>query len=246
MPCVGSTINDLDITLFKSAYQPKAIDSEIIAENHRDIKLQLASLRLYDLVYDCPTHAGIILIGTDPRYFLPGNYIQYLKYNGIDLAPQPVDKVFSGNLVSVLKQIEEFIEVNIVKNKPIRTEGMREDNVPNYPFWALRELLMNAIMHRDYESNAPIYINEFDNRIEIINPGGLYGQARPENFPNASDYRNPILAEALKVLGYVNKYNFGVRHSQKLLSENGNPAPVFNLGLVTKFMVSIFINGRWG
>lgn len=62
---------------------------------------------------------------------------------------------------------------------------------------------MNAVMHRSYESNAPIYIYEYANRIEIVNPGGLFGEATLQNFPNASDYRNIVLAEAMKVLGFV-------------------------------------------
>jgi ATP-dependent DNA helicase RecG len=244
-PCFESTISDLNIEIFRIAYQPLAVDPEIIAENHRDIKLQLASLRLFDLSHDCPTNAGILLLGVNPLYFFPGAYVQYLRYNGNDLEPGPVDVKFSGDLVSRLHSIEDFLKYNIVKNKAVRGSGMSEDNISNYPFWALRELFMNAIMHRDYESNAPIYINEFNNRIEVINPGGLYGGVRPENFPNASDYRNPILSEALKVLGYINKYNFGVRHAQKLLFENGNSYPEFDLTLVTKFMVKIPISRRW-
>jgi ATP-dependent DNA helicase RecG len=57
-------------------------------------------------------------------------------------------------------------------------------------------------MHRDYETNAPVQFYEYDNRIEVQNPGGLYGKVTPENFPNVSDYRNPFIAEAMKVLGY--------------------------------------------
>jgi ATP-dependent DNA helicase RecG len=244
-PCIGSGIHDLNLELFKLTYQPQAIDRDTIAENHRDIKLQLASLRLYDLIHDCPTNAGILLLGMDPLYYFQGAYIQYLKYEGTEVSAEPIDVRFSGALITILKSFEDFIKFNIVKSKAIRGEGMSEDNVANYPFWALRELFMNAIMHRDYESNAPIYINEFDDRIEVINSGGLYGDVRPENFPNASDYRNPIIAESLKVLGYINKYNFGVRHAQRLLQENSSPAPKFDLELITKFLVKIFITDKW-
>ena len=104
---------------------------------------------------------------------------------------------------------------------------------------------MNAIMHRNYESNAPIYIYEFLNRIEIVNPGGLYGEATRQNFPNASDYRNVVLAEAMKVLGYVNRFNYGVKRAIDELGKNGNGEPIFDLGLVTKFKVTIPINVQW-
>ena len=66
-----------------------------------------------------------------------------------------------------------------------------------------------------------------------------------ENFPDASDYRNPIIAAAMKVLGYVNRFNFGVKNAQKQLEGNGNPAAEFNLRLPTKFSVIVRINDEW-
>ena len=104
---------------------------------------------------------------------------------------------------------------------------------------------MNSIMHRNYESNAPIYIYEFSNRIEIINPGGLYGEVTPANFPNASDYRNIVIAEAMKVVGYVNRFNYGIKRAKSELLQNGNGEPEFDLSLMTKFKVTIPINKQW-
>jgi len=100
-------------------------------------------------------------------------------------------------------------------------------------------------MHRNYESNAPVYIYEFSNRIEIINPGGLYGDVNAQNFPFASDYRNIVLAEAMKILKYVNRFNYGIQRAKEELRENGNPEPVFDLTLVTKFKVTVGINKQW-
>jgi ATP-dependent DNA helicase RecG len=76
-PCFGSTIDDLNITLFKMVYLPKAVNADVLANDRRDIKLQLASLRFYDLVYDCPTNAGILMFGNNVRYFFPMAYVQY-------------------------------------------------------------------------------------------------------------------------------------------------------------------------
>ena len=96
---------------------------------------------------------------------------------------------------------------------------------------------MNAIMHRDYEGNAPIQFYEYDGRIEIQNPGGLYGKVSPDNFPNVSDYRNPFIAEAMKVWGYVNRFSRGVYRVQKELEENGNGQASFDFSLITAFRV---------
>jgi ATP-dependent DNA helicase RecG len=99
---------------------------------------------------------------------------------------------------------------------------------------------MNAIMHRDYESNAPVKFYQFTDRIEIVNPGGLYGNARPENFPNVNDYRNPVIAEAMKVLGYVNRFNRGIARVKVELKENGNPEPVFDYDKIGVFGVTVY------
>jgi len=96
---------------------------------------------------------------------------------------------------------------------------------------------MNAIMHRDYESNAPIKFYHFDQHIEISNAGGLYGKVNPENFPNENDYRNPTIAEAMKVMGYVNRFNRGIARVKQLFKENDNPEAVFKFSDISSFSV---------
>jgi ATP-dependent DNA helicase RecG len=245
-PCAGSKQDDLNLEIFKLSYLKLAINKDVIAANNRTNVEQLASLRMYDLTFDTPTNAGILVLGINPLFFLPGAYIQYVKFEGTEMTTKvEFEKQFSGALVTELKSLEDFIKGNIVKDKPVREESLQEGIAFNYPFWALRELVMNAIMHRDYESNAPIYLYEFSNRIEIQNPGGLFGDVRPENFPNTSDYRNPLLAEALKTLGYVNRFNFGITNAQNELESNGNGKAVFQINLKTKFQVSIPIYKSW-
>ncbi|MCX7726915.1 MAG: putative DNA binding domain-containing protein [Chitinispirillaceae bacterium] len=245
-PVREATIDDLVLELFKTNYLPLAIDKEIIKENKRTIQEQLSSLRFYDLKNNCPTNAGILMFGVDPLFYLPGAYIQYVNFRGEEITDNvEYEKRFSGALITLLPQIDEFIKSNIIKEKPLKQNSFQEEIIVNYPYWALRELIMNAIMHRNYESNAPVYIYEYKKKIEIVNPGGLYGEVTKENFPNASDYRNVALAEALKVLGYVNKFNYGIRRASEELLKNGNGEPEFDLSLETKFKVTIKINSRW-
>jgi len=95
---------------------------------------------------------------------------------------------------------------------------------------SLRELLVNALVHRDYErSNAPTRITWFNDRIEIDNPGGPYGSVTDQNFgqPHVTDYRNPELAAALKYLGYVERFGSGIAKVRKQLQANGNPEVEF-------------------
>ena len=246
-PCFGASLDDLNIDLFNTFYLPKAIDAETLEQNQRDIKQQLASLRFYDLIQDCPTNAGVLLFAEKPTWYIPGAYIQFVKIPGATISAEiDYEKEFKKCLCLELLNLDEFIQSSIIK-KSLRQKqnSMQEEIIYNYPIWSIRELIFNAVIHRNYESNAPILIYEFADRIEIKNPGFLFGQANAENFPDVSDYRNLEIAEALKVLGYVNKFNFGVKNAIRYLIENGNPAPIFNLKLGTGLQVSIPINTQW-
>jgi len=239
-PALGSTLDDINEALFKLTYLPNAIDTETLAANHRDLKQQLASLRLYDLAYDCVTHAGILLLGNNPRFFIPGAYLQYVRYAGAGLDSEVLNEVsFSGDLLSVMRQLDDFVKNNL-EQRPVAVSALREVQEVSYPFQAIRELLNNAVMHRSYDSNAPIRFYEFADRIEINNTGGLYGAARPDNFPHQNDYRNPVLAEALKILGYVNRFNRGIATAKRALADNGNPEPVFQYDLPLQFGVTVY------
>ena len=101
---------------------------------------------------------------------------------------------------------------------------------PDYPIVALQQLARNGVLHRTYEgTNAPVRINWFSDRIEILSPGGPYGQVTRTNFgnPGITDYRNPHLAEAMKILGYVQRFGVGIPLARKELAKNGNPPPEF-------------------
>ena len=246
MPCLGTTLDDLDIAIIKKEYLPKAVTEEVLSEDKRTIDKQLASLGLYDLRYNCPTNGAIVLFGINPERYLHGSYIQYVRFKGKDRAGDIINEhKFSGNLCRELPKIDTFIETSIAQKRPIPVSVLREETFSKYPYWATRELLMNSIMHRDYETNAPVQFYEYDDRIEVQNPGGLYGKVTPDNFPNVSDYRNPFIAEAMKVLGYVNRFSRGVYRVQKELVENGNGEAIFDFSLVTAFRVTENISKKY-
>ncbi len=240
MPCREASIGDIDTDYIRDKYLTQAIDEETLTTDGRDFKEQLTSLRLYSKQYDCPTMAAVILFGKNPRYFMPGCYIQYVKFEGKDKAGKILnEKEFKGSLSVLLPRLENFVNDAIVTQRPEEVSLLREKTVTNYPGPALRELLMNACMHRDYQSNTPIRLYQFDNRIEIMNAGGLYGEARPENFPSVNAYRNPIIAEAMKVMKYVNMFNRGVSRVQEYLKQNGSMPAQFNIDKLTVFEVVV-------
>lgn len=199
LPCFGSKVEEMSTLSFLQGYLPNAIDEATLQENNRSLKQKLASLRMFDLQNDCPTNAGILTFGVDPISFFYGDYIQYVRFGGTQMSDSvEAEKQFRGNLMTTLNALDEFIKNNIIQQKPVYVSVLREKPVFNYPYRAIRELLMNAIMHRNYESNSPVRFYEFHDRIEIQNPGYLYGEANARNFPNINAYRNPIVAEVMK------------------------------------------------
>ena len=225
-PCAEAGLGDLALGQF-DAYRREAVDAETIAANHRSVEQQLASLRLFDADRNCPTNAGLLLIGKNPRFFLPGAYVQYLRLPGSTLTDLPEDQAeVSGDLLSMLTELGARARLLIQHTlRPVK--ALQEKMLGDYPEQALRELLMNAVMHRNYDSNTPIRFYSFSDHIEIQSPGGLYGEATRENFPTRNSYRNPVIAEAMKSLGFVNRFGYGVQRAQALLAENGNPPAAF-------------------
>lgn len=239
-PCLHSSIDDLDLDLFKKEYLPKFVSADILAGDNRDIKQQLASLKLFDMAQDCPTVAGILLIGKDPAHILFGAYIQYVEFAGKKITSRVVnERQFSGNIITLLKEIDYFIKYTIQKQRPVFVTVLREEMRINYPYEAIRELAMNLIMHRNYQTNAPARFYEYSDRIDMDNPGSLYGKVQPENFPSVNDYRNPVIAEAMKVLGYVNRFNRGISMVQEMLEENKNGSAIFDFKDISTFKVTV-------
>lgn len=229
-PVHGATVDDLDLDLFRTEYLPNAVDIETLRENQRSMPEQLAALHLTD-PDAVPNVAGLLLLGHAPTAFIKGAYVQFLRIDGLELADPVIDrKELSGPLPLVLRQMDEITRAHIRVATQI-AGGDREVTKPDYPLEALQQLLRNAVMHRNYETSyAPTQWYWFRDRIEIHNPGGLFGRATPESFgkPGGNDYRNPTLAAALHALGYVQRFGFGVPMARRACANNGNPEPTFD------------------
>ncbi len=227
--CLGADLSDLDEQRFRMDFLRAALPEDVVAENRRNLRDQLASFRFYDLRRDSPTYAGLLVFGKEPLAWIPGAYIQFLRIDGTELTdPLQTEKTFAGDLLTALQELNDFVPVQI-QSRSERSDSFREIPVADYPIIAIRELLMNAMMHRWYEeSTSPIRFHWFSDRIEIQSPGGLYGEVTPENFPNVTSYRNPVIAESMKILGYVNRFGRGVLRAQEALRRNGNPEAAFD------------------
>ena len=239
-PCREATVDDLDTDIIVEEYMPRAIAPDVLASDNRPLKEQLAALHLFNLQADSPTFGALIMFGKKPKFFMHGAYIQYVRFRGKDSGGEILnERRFEGCLYKMLPELENFLRDGIITKRPVPISILREKDVVNYPFKVLRELMMNAVMHRDYQAHMPTRLYQYDDFIEIMNPGGLYGQARPENFPMVNDYRNSVIAEMMKTLNYVNMFSHGVNEVRHLLKDNRSPEPEFNVNLMTAFSVIV-------
>jgi len=220
-PMPEASKEDLSRHLF-GEYRRLLVADDVIEANHRSFEEQLASLRFFDLRRQAPTPAGILVVGTNPRYYLPGAYVQFVRVRGETLVDGAADqKALSGDLQSLAQSLIQLVDVQVQTSLEVDTFHHKTHS--EYPVRALRELLFNAIMHRDYASFTPVRFYWFSDRIEIQSPGGFYGGVTQETVRRRNSYRNPTIAEAMKALGYVERFGSGIQTVDRLLLKNGNP-----------------------
>lgn len=232
-PVRSAALSDLDRRRFEEEYLPAAFATDVLAANDRNYEQRLAATKMVSSADEpTPTVLGILVLSSGTRDFLPGAYIQFLRIAGRELAaPIADEQLIDGPVADVLRRIDEKLSAHNRTAVDI-VSADRERRAPLYPMPALQQIVRNAVMHRSYEAtNAPVRVTWYDDRIEMQSPGGPYGAVTPENFgqPGVADYRNPSLAEALRVLGFVQRFGVGIATARRELQENGNPPPEFEV-----------------
>lgn len=226
---VGASIdNDLNMQLFENEYLPSAVSPEVLRENDRGREEQLQALRLTTR-NGVPTVTAILMLGKNVGDWFPGAYIQFVRYAGCETTDPILDhKEIHGTLLEQLIELDKLLKVNI--RVELDVSGDTHIEKPDYPVEALRELVRNAVVHRNYEdSNTPVRITWLEDRVEIVSPGSVYGEVTRNNFGKATAYRNPTLAEAMKNMGFMQRFGIGIATAYRALEDNRNPPPKFDI-----------------
>ncbi len=185
-----------------------------------------------------PTLAGVMMFSDYPQAFFPQLCITAVSIPGTEMSEiGSVGERFidneriDGTFTQMLNEALIFVRKNI-KSKTIidKNTGKRVDK-PDYPIVAIRELIINALVHRDYSIHTdytPITIKIFSDRFEIENPGGLYGRMTIDQLGKVSaDTRNPFIANALEILGETENRYSGIPTIINAMKEYGLPEPKF-------------------
>jgi ATP-dependent DNA helicase RecG len=229
-PIKGATLDDLDRLRFQEELLPASVHPDVIAANQRTLEQQMQALGVLNKKNE-PTTMGILVCGKDPQAWLPGAYVQFVRYPGTDIGNVILDqKQISAAMADLFRRLDEVIAANITQGADL--SGTIESDSSNYPVIAIQELVRNAVIHRNYEGTAsPVMINWYFDRIEITSPGGPYGAVTAATFgrPGLTDARNPALATAAKALGFVQRFGSGIPRARAALKANKNPDLEFQI-----------------
>lgn len=185
------------------------------------------------------TVGGLLLFGKEPQKFLPQAVIKLAKFQGKDIASKMIDKKeIKDDLIAQINQTEKFIQFYM--KKPSEIEGFKRMYKTEYPVEAVREVVINAIAHRNYSiTGVSIRIFMLEDRIEIYSPGRLPNTITLENLLYAQQTRNNFIVRILDNLNYIESLGTGIQKIVRLMKEKNNTEPKFEI-LDEEFKVSLY------
>jgi len=198
-PVFGSSMTDLNRSYLNEYFvKYRSLGEDV--ENEQEIWQMLFNLYLATKINDeyVPTVAGLVLFGSNPRRFLPQSGAQAVCFAGGDETGDIVEmKEFNGAATDIIEGLLRFVERNSSTRVNFKNEVKRED-FQQYPTSILRELVANAIAHRDYSIwGAVIRLFIFDRRLEVRSPGKLPNTMTVERMKiGVSYHRNPTFASS--------------------------------------------------
>ncbi|MEA3342538.1 MAG: helix-turn-helix domain-containing protein [archaeon] len=176
------------------------------------------------------TNAAVLLFGKEPqRQFLQAE-VRCAKFKGIEAVKPFLDmRVLRGNIYGQIDAGERFILDNIKKQAWVEPGKIERQEKWEYPPDAIREAITNAVCHRDYAPSSNIHISIFDDRIEVWNPGKVPEPLTLDDLkiPHKSVPVNPLLAEMLFLVKYIERWGSGTVDLVKWCLQHGLPEPVF-------------------
>ena len=232
-PVPTARLGDLNLVQFQTEYLPQAFSDDVLEANDRSLEERLAATKMISAADDpVATVLGVLVIGKSPQDYLPCAYVDFLRINGSELPDEIIDnEIIQGDISNLLRRLDDKMNAHNRTAVDI-TSSRTEQRSSLYPIAALQQITRNAVMHRTYEAtNAPVRVNWFNDRIEVISPGGPFGAVTADNFgePGLTDYRNPNLADAMRTLAFVQRFGAGIPIARRLLREAGHPELVFTV-----------------
>jgi ATP-dependent DNA helicase RecG len=250
-PLGGEEIRHLAATKSSSDFEAEAmssaargdLDDDVIAEylekrqqRQRRVITQTPDelLREIGALTDAgqPTHSGLLLFGRNPQTFMPQAGLVFVKFVGTEprgedgLAGYGRREEFAGPLARVIEAAWQVIWGEMSVGAVVK--GLERQEIAEYPPFAVREALVNAVCHRDYRlKGRRIEVRMYSDRMEVISPGGLPGFITVDNLVEEHFSRNPRLVTGLFQWGYIEELGLGIDRMIEDMVQGGHPPPRF-------------------
>ena len=227
-PCPGATLADID--------DARVADFVAMAEEKGRLTLKGARtsatvLQNFNLVRDgFPTNAAVLLFGKHPARFINTAQVHCFHFLGVEKRkPIASQQPYEGTLFEVIDQAVEFVLGKLDRRVGTRAEGSRAPVAYEIPRSVVTEAIVNAVAHRNYASTGFVQVLVFADRVEVWNPGELPPGLTPELLrePHGPIPRNPLIAEPLFRVQFVEKAGTGTTDMIADCREAGLPEPVF-------------------
>lgn len=233
LPARNATIEDIDLGRVEGYLRQRSMGSRQTGrfENIEQVLIGMECAVVVDNGKVVPTNAGILFFGREPQMQIMQSEIDCVLFRGAMGTSRYTDKkIIMGTVQELIDGAETFLRSYM----PVegRVEGWKRIDIPEYPIEALREALVNAVIHRDYSRyGESIRVFYYADRIEIHSPGLLLPGVTVEQMEKGevqSRLRNPMLANLLRdVPGYMERIGSGIRFMLDETRRMGLPAPQF-------------------
>ncbi len=249
-PLTGPEIRHLAATKSSGDFEAEVVagagredlDEALIAEylEKRAERGQPAHLPVDDLLVEIgatdeaghPTVAGLLLFGRNPQAFLPQSGLVFVRFVGTEprgedgLAGYGRREEIGGSLARIIERTWEVLLEEMHIGAVVK--GLEREERLEYPPFAVREALVNAVCHRDYRLRGRrIEVRKFADRLEVISPGGLPGYITLDNIVEEHFSRNPRIVGGLYYWGYIEELGLGVDRMIEEMTQAGHPPPRF-------------------
>jgi ATP-dependent DNA helicase RecG len=262
-PLGGEEIRHLAATKSSSDFEAEAVagatradlDDDVIAEycEKREQRQRRAITQPVDELlreigsldeYGRPTTSGLLLFGRQPQHFLPQSGLVFVKFVGTEprgedgLAGYGRREEVNGPLARVIEAAWQIVWGEMSVGAVVK--GLERQDITEYPPFAVREALVNAVCHRDYRlKGRRIEIRMYADRMEVISPGGLPGFITVDNLVEEHFSRNPRLVSGLFQWGYIEELGLGIDRMIEDMVQGGHPPPRFRAAPYS-FTVTLF------
>jgi len=175
---------------------------------------------------------AILLFGKQPQRFLITSEVKCAHFHGYEVAkPIPSYQVYKGTVFDLVDQAKDFVLSKIDLWVGTREHSTQVPTKYEIPQEVVAEAIVNAVVHRDYTSNASVQVMLFKDRLEIWNPGSLPPTLTLEKLrgPHASVPHNPLLAEPMYLTKYIERMGTGIRDMIHRCRKAGLPEPEIRL-----------------